>query len=210
LGDRFECCFTDDDAEVERLSREFGPTLILSASYRKKIKTAVLNLCKDALNFHPSLLPKHRGCFSGFWTIFEGDEATGVTCHRMVEKFDEGRIVYQERLALNGAETAKSLYLGLLPVTADCVRHVLMLVAAGDLPEGSEQRPGEGSYHFRKLPFGGVIQPEWDEAQAERYMRAMIFPPFEGSVVRVGDRNVEVTTVDQLREARAAAAAIVA
>ena len=40
---------------------------------------------------------RHRGCFSGFWSIHEGDSETGVTCHRMVEKFDEGRIIYQAR-----------------------------------------------------------------------------------------------------------------
>jgi methionyl-tRNA formyltransferase len=201
-GLHFECCLTDDNSEVYRLASEFAPTLILSASYRKKIKIDVLNLCRDALNFHPSLLPKHRGCFSGFWSIHEGDSETGVTCHRMVEKFDEGRIIYQERMPLSGDETSASLYKKLLPVTGDCVSNVLRLVASGTLPEGSEQTPGEGSYHFRNLPFGGEIQPEWDDATAERYIRAMIFPPFKGAVLRAGDRTIEVNSLPELHAAR--------
>jgi methionyl-tRNA formyltransferase len=201
-GLRFECYLTDSNAEVYKLASEFAPTLILSASYRKKIKIEVLNLCRDALNFHPSLLPKHRGCFSGFWSIYEGDTETGVTCHRMVEKFDEGRIIYQERTPLGSDDTSVTLYKKLLPVTGDCVSHVLRLVASDALPEGSEQTPGEGSYHFRDLPFGGEIQPEWDDATAERYIRAMIFPPFKGAVLRSGDRTIEVNSLPELHAAR--------
>lgn len=202
----YESVLTDDKAEIERLAREFAPTLIVSSSYRAKISGAVLGLCADALNFHPSLLPKHRGCFSGFWSIFEGDVETGVTCHRMVERFDEGRIVHQERIPLDGTETSHTIYRKLLPVTADCVANVLKLVAKGAVPEGQEQRPGEGSYHFRKLPFGGVVQPEWDDVTSERFIRAMLFPGFRGAEVEIGGKMVEVRSLAELRAVRARSA----
>lgn len=95
--------------DTHSLITDYHPHLIVSVSYRKKIK------CLDcasvgAVNFHPSLLPKHRGCFSGFWTIFDGDEKTGVTCHHMLEQFDAGLLVHVEELVLAGAETSKTLY----------------------------------------------------------------------------------------------------
>mmetsp|Transcript_38824 Transcript_38824/g.111492 ORF Transcript_38824/g.111492 Transcript_38824/m.111492 type:complete len:247 (-) Transcript_38824:55-795(-) len=182
----FECTLTDSDSEV-------------------------LALCADSINFHPSLLPKHRGCMSGFWAIFEGDAETGVTCHRMVERFDEGRILHQERLPVSPEDTSFTIYKKILPVTAACARRILEIYFASGLPEGEEQT-GEGSYHFRRLPFDGVIQAEWTHEQVERFIRAMHFPPFDGAGVcfegKDGGQRVLVESLDHyLRLKREAAAA---
>eukprot|EP00929_Paragymnodinium_shiwhaense_P093161 TRINITY_DN5327_c0_g1_i1.p1 TRINITY_DN5327_c0_g1~~TRINITY_DN5327_c0_g1_i1.p1 ORF type:complete len:586 (+),score=115.75 TRINITY_DN5327_c0_g1_i1:114-1871(+) len=203
LGDvcrefKFRCIYQDDPAEVLEIARSFGPDLILSASYRKRIAPDVLNLCSNALNFHPSLLPKHRGCFSSFWVILDGDKETGVTCHRMVDKFDEGLIVHQERLPTTGEDTSYSLYRLLLPITALCVRRVLGMLRNGTLPEGKPQTD-EGSYHYRKLPYGGVIQPDWSDQKIARFIRAMTFPGFEGAVAMIDGKKVEVDRVEEYR-----------
>lgn len=180
----FNCLLTDDDDEVLQEATAFAPDLIVSVSYRKRIASSVLSLGQDCLNLHPSLLPKHRGCWSGFWVIFEGDEETGVTCHRMVEKFDEGCILHQERLAVTATDTSWSLYKRLLPVTADCFRRVMDMYFSGNLPEGTPQDRMKGaSYHFRKLPFDGLIQPDWSEERIGRFIRAMHMPPFEGAAL---------------------------
>jgi len=57
----FGCYLLDSPDEVLNVARTFEPTLIISASYRKKIGKRILELCKDSINFHPSLLPRHRG-----------------------------------------------------------------------------------------------------------------------------------------------------
>jgi len=207
----FECTLTDSDSEMLEAASGFAPDLIMSASYRKKLRPEVLALCADSINFHPSLLPKHRGCMSGFWAIFEGDAETGVTCHRMVERFDEGRILHQERLPVSPEDTSFTIYKKILPVTAACARRVLEIYFASGLPEGEEQT-GEGSYHFRRLPFDGVIQAEWTHEQVERFIRAMHFPPFDGAGVcfegKDGGQRVLVESLDHyLRLKREAAAA---
>jgi len=197
----FSCVLTDSDDEVLSVTKSFGPDLILSASYRKRIHGCVLALATDCINFHPSLLPRHRGCWSGFWAVFEGDAETGVTCHRMVEQFDCGRLLHQERLQVLPDDTAASLYRRIIPVTAGCARQVLALYFGEGLPEGEEQS-GDGSYHFRKLPFGGIIQHEWSDEQVERFIRAMHFPPFEGAVALLGSvegaPDVERVAVESL------------
>jgi len=195
----FRCILTDSDDEALSATKEFHPDLILSASYRKKIQSSVLDLAQDRINFHPSLLPRHRGCWSGFWAVFEGDEETGVTCHRLLEHFDSGRILHQERLPVLRDDTAASLYKRILPVTAVCARHVLQLYFSIGLPEGKEQ-VGEGSYHFRRLPFAGIVQPGWSDEQIERFIRAMHFPPFEGAVVLLSDgERVEVESLEHFK-----------
>lgn len=191
----FQCRLTDCDEEALTTAREFRPDIIISASYRKKIQGKVLELAAEAINFHPSLLPKHRGCWSGFWAVFDGDCETGVTCHRMVEQFDRGRILHQERLRLLPDDTAASLYKRILPVTAACARHVLELFFGHCLPEGEEQR-GAASYHYRKLPFGGIVQAEWSDEQVERFIRAMRFPPFEGAITLVDGKRLEVESLE--------------
>lgn len=194
----FDCVLLDSNADILKAASGFRPDLIVSASYRKKIPASVLNLCRDCVNFHPSLLPKHRGCWSGFWCIFEGDAETGVTCHRMVEDFDAGLIVQQERLPLEPSDTSFSVYQKLLPVTALCARAVLARYFSTGLPPGEEQK-GESSYHYRKLPFEGLIQPEWSETQVERFIRAMYFPPFDGAAMLVNGRQMPVESLEVYR-----------
>ena len=80
------------------------------------------------------------------------------------------------------------------------------------LPAGEEQQ-GSASYHFRKLPFGGLIQPEWSDTQIQRFIRAMHFPPFEGAAVAIdGGRRLEISSVQEYRriqcEGLACAAAV--
>jgi len=190
----FGCYLLDSPDEVLNVARTFEPTLIISASYRKKIGKRILELCKDSINFHPSLLPRHRGCWSGFWSIFEGDVETGVTCHRMVENFDSGRILHQEHIKIGCDDTSYSLYQKLLPVTGACAQFVLQLYFESGLPEGSDQE-GEGSYHFRTLPFDGLIQPDWSEDQVERFIRAMYFPPFDGAAMLVDGQRLAVESL---------------
>eukprot|EP00747_Dinoflagellata_sp_TGD_P168323 gnl/TRDRNA2_/TRDRNA2_194463_c0_seq1.p1 gnl/TRDRNA2_/TRDRNA2_194463_c0~~gnl/TRDRNA2_/TRDRNA2_194463_c0_seq1.p1 ORF type:complete len:323 (-),score=40.31 gnl/TRDRNA2_/TRDRNA2_194463_c0_seq1:80-985(-) len=200
----FDSALHDDDAGVLAASQAFAPDLIISASYRRRLPNSVLALCPGAcINFHPSLLPRHRGCWSGFWAIFEGDAETGVTCHHMLEKFDAGCIIHQERYRITADDTSASLYRNMLPVTRSCARHVLSRYFNGDehgsgrgcIPEGTAQE-GEPSYHYRKLPYGGVIQLEWSDAQVARFIRAMEFPPYEGAVVLVGYRRVPVNSLE--------------
>lgn len=195
----FICALIDSDDEILSTAKQFQPDLIISASYRKKIRGSVLELTPECINLHPSLLPRHRGCWSGFWTIFEGDVDTGVTCHRLVEKFDCGRILHQEHLAVMPDDTAASIYARILPVTAVCARHILELYFGAGLPVGEEQQ-GPASYHYRRLPFAGVIQPDWSDVQIERFIRAMHFPPFEGAVVLVGGEGGERIEVKSLED----------
>jgi len=203
----FECVLVDAAADIFEKASSFKPDIIVSASYRKKIAKRVLDLCKEAINFHPSLLPKHRGCWSGFWCLFDGDTETGVTCHRMVEEFDAGLILHQEQISVAVDDTSVSIYKKLLPVTAVCARHVLSLYfSPSGLPAGQKQH-GEGSYHFRKLPFDGLIQPEWDDCQVDRFIRAMHFPPFDGAAVLLGGVKVQVDSLEAYRTLKAQSAA---
>jgi methionyl-tRNA formyltransferase len=72
--------------------------LLLTASFGHIIPNELLNKFDPAhrLNVHPSLLPKYRGAAPLQWTILNGDDTTGITVQRLVERgkgIDAGDIV---------------------------------------------------------------------------------------------------------------------
>lgn len=53
------------------------------------------------VNFHPSLLPRHRGASPDFWTIKDEDRVSGITFHLIDEGVDTGEIIAQFEVPLN-------------------------------------------------------------------------------------------------------------
>lgn len=54
------------------------------------------------INFHPSLLPRHRGPDPIFWTVRDNDRLTGITFHYIDEGVDTGRIIAQYQVMVDG------------------------------------------------------------------------------------------------------------
>ena len=100
----------------EFLSRmTFSPDLVFLAGYLKLVPSEVLKRFPGAvLNSHPSLLPKHggQGMYGRFVheaVIRSGDKVTGFTVHLVNEKYDEGKIVFQETIPVQDIDTPESL-----------------------------------------------------------------------------------------------------
>lgn len=61
------------------------------------------------LSRHNALLPLNRGRFSTFWSIYKGEEVTGVSIHFVEKTLDSGPIVLQKHLDIRPRETVQSL-----------------------------------------------------------------------------------------------------
>ncbi len=57
-----------------------------------------------------------------------------------------------------------------------------------DRSPGREQT-GISSYFPRGCPHDGIIDPNWSDEQVERFIRAMIYPPYP--VARYGDHSIQ-------------------
>eukprot|EP00927_Polykrikos_kofoidii_P043704 TRINITY_DN37786_c0_g1_i1.p1 TRINITY_DN37786_c0_g1~~TRINITY_DN37786_c0_g1_i1.p1 ORF type:complete len:754 (-),score=86.61 TRINITY_DN37786_c0_g1_i1:36-2297(-) len=179
----FRCVAGADDKLLFHELQNFQPDLIVSILWPRRINVEVLSLCRDSINIHPSLLPRHRGSLTQFWAVFDGDEQAGATCHRMVRDFDAGRILYKVPVCMAPDETALSLSLKIASAIATCFQHVFgLFLAPSGLPLGCEWNVQEFPYHYRRLPRGGIIDPDWDEQKVERFIRAMYFPPHAPAV----------------------------
>jgi methionyl-tRNA formyltransferase len=62
------------------------------------------------IQFHPSLLPLHRGPSSINWPIIMGRSETGLTIFRPNDGLDEGDVVLQKKVAIAPDDTLGSVY----------------------------------------------------------------------------------------------------
>src|SRR5579862_1082933 len=62
------------------------------------------------IQFHPSLLPLHRGPASIPWAIIRGRSETGLSIFRPTPGLDEGPVILQKRVPIGPDDTAGSLY----------------------------------------------------------------------------------------------------
>ena len=64
------------------------------------------------IQFHPSLLPLHRGASSMSWSIICGRSETGLSIFRPTDGLDEGPVILQRTVRIEPEDTLGSLYFG--------------------------------------------------------------------------------------------------
>jgi methionyl-tRNA formyltransferase len=180
----------------------FNADILISAYYRNLIGNNIIELVKgSAINLHPSILPKYRGALSSVWAILNGEKFTGITIHYMTDKFDEGKIIYQEKIPINKFDTAFSLYNKLVTLFAHRIPRVVNILLSG---APGDTQLGDASYYSRELPFNGILHfSEVTYSESERFVRALYFPPFEGAKFISGNGDIiKVSNIDDLDQYR--------
>jgi methionyl-tRNA formyltransferase len=99
-----------------------------------------------SFQYHPSLLPMHRGPSSINWPIAMGKVLTGLSIFWPDDGFDEGPILLQKTCNIGPDETLGDVYFKkLFPMGVDAMMESLELVRKGAAPK-IEQNLDEGSY----------------------------------------------------------------
>src|SRR6185312_16418279 len=84
------------------------------------------------IQFHPSLLPLHRGPSSINWPIMTGRAKTGLTIFRPNDGLDEGPVVLQKEVAIGPDDTLGSVYFDkIFPAGVAALLEAADLVLAG-------------------------------------------------------------------------------
>ncbi|MES3003051.1 MAG: methionyl-tRNA formyltransferase, partial [Pseudomonadota bacterium] len=103
------------------------------------------------IQFHPSLLPKHRGPSSISWPIATGATQTGITIFRPTDGLDEGPVILQKSCPIGPDETLGELYFNkLFPMGVEALLEAADLVVAGRHEERTQdesQAGYEGWFH---------------------------------------------------------------
>ena len=135
------------DSEVRQAISPLGADLLVSFAYGHIFGPKFLALFPlGGINLHPSLLPKYRGCTPVPAAILNRDKETAVTVQTLSLKMDEGDILAQTHVDLNGTETTESLLNYSAEEGARLICEIIKQTAAGGkLPAGTPQN-GEPSY----------------------------------------------------------------
>jgi len=95
--------------EIDKF-KELKPDLVIVMAYGKIIPKEILSLSNYGfINIHLSLLPRWRGASPVEHAILYGDDTTGVTIFKLVEKLDEGPIIAQDVVNISHSHSIKDI-----------------------------------------------------------------------------------------------------
>jgi methionyl-tRNA formyltransferase len=158
------------------LIASYAPDFLFSFYYRYMIPAEVLGIApRGALNLHGSLLPRYRGRAPVNWVLVEGESETGVSLHYMVAKPDAGDLVDQERVAIEPADTAFTLYGKLEGAARRLLDRALPALAAGTA-KPIPMDLSKGSYRGGRKPADGRIDWSWPAGRIYDLVRGVTHP----------------------------------
>ena len=133
--------------EALALMKSFDADVCIMAYVLLFVPQPVLDAPKlGSFQYHPSVLPMHRGPSSINWPIAMGSEKTGLTIFWPNEGLDEGPILMQKHCDIEADETLGDVYFNkLFPMGVDAMIESLALVKEGKAPR-IEQNLDDGSY----------------------------------------------------------------
>jgi methionyl-tRNA formyltransferase len=179
------------EAEIDARLAALEPELVVSWYYTRRLPERWLRLPRlGAIGAHPSLLPRHRGPNPFFAAIDAGDAETGVTVHRLVERYDEGDMLLTERVTIgemNSWELARALDRPSLRL----LRRAVSELAAGRPLAATPQ--DEAHATWAPEPSGELTRADftWTTERVLRRVRAL--SPVPGLALEIRGVNLFVT-----------------
>ncbi|MCP4875137.1 MAG: methionyl-tRNA formyltransferase [Gammaproteobacteria bacterium] len=150
-----------------------------------------LNVPKcGSIQYHPSLLPWHKGPSSINWPIIMGRKKTGLSIFWPDNSLDTGPILLQKEVDIGPDDTLGSIYFdSLYPLGVDAMLESIELVRDGNPPR-EVQDPQDGSYEgwCRK----DDVQIDWSKSSDEVYNLIRGANPQPGAWTTFNGQEVKV------------------
>ena len=149
---------TDEEAFKGYAATE--PELNVMAFVTQIIPMRILDYpSHKTIQYHPSLLPKHRGRSAINHALLQGDTETGLTIFWVDEGIDTGPVLLQKRFPIEENDTVNSLYRErFFPLGVDALADAVDLVAAGTAPRLAQD---ESAATYEGPWEGDVAQIDW-------------------------------------------------
>ena len=134
-------------ARVHDAMRDLKPDLGVMAYVTLFVPEEALDIpTLGTIQYHPSLLPMHKGPSAINWPIIFGETKTGLSIFWPDDGLDTGPILLQKEIAIGPDDTLGSVYFNhLFPLGVDAMIEAVDQVRAGQAPK-IEQDPDAGSY----------------------------------------------------------------
>jgi methionyl-tRNA formyltransferase len=124
-------------AEAQNALRDLNADIGIMAYVLIFAPRAFVSIPKfGTIQFHPSLLPLHRGPSSISWPIIMGRTKTGLTIFRPAEGLDEGPVILQKEVDIGPDDTLGTVYFDkIFQSGVKALLEASALVAAGKAAE---------------------------------------------------------------------------
>jgi methionyl-tRNA formyltransferase len=177
--------------EALELMKSFNADVCIMAYVLLFIPQPVLDAPRlGTFQYHPSLLPAHRGPSSINWPIAMGKTRTGLTIFWPDEGLDEGPILLQKSVEIGPDESLGDVYFKkLFPMGVDAMIESLELVKAGVLLR-HKQKLDDGSYEswFKK----DVAEIDWSNPVADIYNTIRAANPAPGAWSTINGTKLDI------------------
>jgi methionyl-tRNA formyltransferase len=166
--------------EALALVQSYTPDLCVMAYVLLFVPQSVITApTYGSIQYHPSLLPMHRGPSSINWPIAMGATRTGLTIFYPNDGLDEGDVLLQKECDIGPDETLGDVYFKkLFPMGIDAMMESVDLVRAGKAPR-IVQDLSKGSYEswFKK----DLAQIDWSKPSDAVYNTIRAANPAPGA-----------------------------
>jgi methionyl-tRNA formyltransferase len=177
--------------EALALMQSYTPDLCVMAYVLLFVPQSVITApTHGSIQYHPSLLPMHRGPSSINWPIAVGATKTGLTIFYPNDGLDEGDILLQKECDIGPDETLGDVYFKkLFPMGIDAMMESVDLVKAGKAPR-VVQDLSQGSYEswFKK----DLAQIDWSMPADRIYNVIRAANPAPGAWATIKGNKVDI------------------
>lgn len=135
------------DPEVFEEYKTFAPDLNVMAFVTDIVPLTILNYSGlGTIQYHPSLLPRHRGGSAINWAVINGETKTGLSIFWPDEGLDTGPILLQKEVTIEPDDTVGTVYFNkLFPLGVEALSESVRLVKGGWTPRIA-QNLSDGEY----------------------------------------------------------------
>ena len=177
--------------EVWEQMRSLNPELGVMAYVTLFVPEEALNIpTHGTIQYHPSLLPDHKGPSSINWPIIFGKERTGLSIFWPDNGLDTGPLLLQKEVPIGPNDTLGSIYFDhLFPQGVAAMLEAIELVKTGKAPREA-QDPDAGSYEGWCKKEDAQI--DWQKPTQEVYNLIRGTNPQPGAWTTWNDMTVQV------------------
>ncbi len=133
--------------------------------------------CKNfwGINYHNALLPYHKGMNAEAWAIYNMDNVTGITWHRIRPSVDAGEILIQKKIRLDSNINSLKLLKMQSDLAYEAFLEISPVIFSGSSADRETFQPviKTTMHRIKDVPNNGVLSKKWNFQQTSAFLRAL-------------------------------------
>ena len=177
------------------LHKQENTLIISAANYFIFPEEIVSKINFYIINYHDALLPSYPGRNAVTWAIYNNEEETGITWHKVSAEIDAGDIIKQEKITITEDIKAYELLQKSFNSAFQCFDSFVDRLLIANIDTQKQTIPDNRKiYLSTEIPNGGLIDTHMSGFDAYKLLRSMdyaglaIMPPLK--IIHDGRENI--------------------